>query len=398
MTLPADTWGLHEAHFWLRGHTREHPVEFDAERGMWIITGHAEVLAALSDPARFRSNLSAAFPDTVDMSFNEGNLIQMDGQAHRKLRALVSNAFTPKVVADLAPRIAELTGELLDAVDGQEEVELVAALAYPLPVIVIAELLGVPAGDRELFRQWVDVLFENPQAFSLNDDQDKLAEDFAEQANVLKPMTDYLTAHAAERRRAPREDLFTRLVQAEVDGQRLSDTEVVNFAGLLLLAGHITTTMLLGNTILCLDSFPSQAERVRADRSLVPSAIEESLRMLSPFATTARVTAEDVELAGRTIPRGQLVLPMLGAANRDPRRFERPQEFDPARDPNPHIAFGRGAHFCLGAPLARLEGRIAVNLLLDRFPAMRTIPGRPPTFMASPDMTGVNALPLRVTA
>ncbi|MCP3804075.1 cytochrome P450 [Allokutzneria sp. A3M-2-11 16] len=398
MTFPADTWGIHENHYWLRGGTAEHQVEYYEERGMWTVHGYPETLAVLNDPTTFQSDLSAAFPEGTDMSFNEGNLVQMDGLDHRKLRRLVSNAFTPKIVADLEPRIAGVTVELLDEVADQDEIELVSALAYPLPVIVIAELLGVPASDRDLFRTWVDTMFQDQAELSLADGDDQLREDLEAQLNALKPMSDYLTAHAAERRRAPREDLLTKLVQAEVDGERLNDTEIVNFAGLLLVAGHITTTMLLGNTILCLDTFPEQAERVRADRSLVPTAIEESLRMLSPFAATARVTATDVELGGKLIPRGQMVNPLLGAANRDPRQFDRPDEFDAGRDPNPHIAFGRGVHFCLGAPLARLEGRVAVNLMLDRFPVLRTIPANPPKFMDSPFMTGVSSLPLRVTA
>ncbi|SDM27963.1 cytochrome P450 [Allokutzneria albata] len=398
MTFPARTWGIHENHYWLHGRTVEHPVEYHENLGMWTVTGYPEAIAVLSDPATYSSDLSSLFPAGTDMSFNDGNLVQMDGLEHRKLRRLVSHAFTPKIVADLEPRIAQLTGELLDELVGQDEIELVSALAYPLPVIVIAELLGVPAGDRDLFRKWVDTMFEDQADFSLAEGEDKLREDLDAQLNSLKPMSDYLTAHAAERRRVPREDLLTKLVQAEIDGERLNDTEIVNFAGLLLVAGHITTTMLLGNTILCLDTFPDQAERVRADRSLVPTAIEESLRLLSPFASTARVTAADVELGGRLIPRGQMVNPLLGAANRDPRQFERPDEFDAARDPNPHIAFGRGVHFCLGAPLARLEGRVAVNVLLDRFPVLRTIPATPPKFMDSPVMTGVSSLPLRVTA
>jgi cytochrome P450 len=205
---------------------------------------------------------------------------------------------------------------------------------------------------------------------------------------------DYLGEHAAERRRAPREDLLSKLVQAEVDGERLADAEVVNFAMILLIAGHITTTMLLGNTVLCLDSNPEQAARVRADRSLVPSAIEESLRFFSPFAALGRVTTSEAELGGRTIPADELIMVWIAAANRDPRQFTDPGTFDLDRDPNPHVGFGRGIHFCIGAPLARLEGRVALNILLDRYPALRTDPQTPPEFIPSPNMTGVRKLPL----
>jgi cytochrome P450 len=207
-------------------------------------------------------------------------------------------------------------------------------------------------------------------------------------------MSAYIGEHAARRRREPREDLLTELVQAEVDGVRLTDQEVINFANLLLIAGHITTTMLVGNTVLCLDAHPEERARVQADRSLVPAAIEESLRLLTPFPVLGRVTNAEVELGGRTIDADQLVMVWIAAANRDPRQFSGPDVFDVDRDPNPHLAFGRGIHFCVGAPLARLEGRIATNLLMDRYPGMRCDPLDPPVFQPTPNMTGAQRLPL----
>ncbi|WP_020573799.1 cytochrome P450 [Actinopolymorpha alba] len=395
MTAIADQWGIHPRQFWLRGEQPEHLVEYDEQSGLWNVYGHPEALRILNDPATFSSDTSRLFSDTIDKSFNEGNLVQMDAPEHRKLRRLVSHAFTPKIVADLEPRIAGLTHELLDAVADQDEIELVADLAYPLPVIVIAELLGVPSSDRHLFKQWVGALFENRPDISLKRDSEELERELAEQMGQLQEMLDYLRDHAAERRRRPRPDLLTGLVQAEVDGERLTDNEVVNFANLLLIAGHITTTMLLGNTVLCLDLNPHQAARIRADRSMVPAAIEESLRVLSPFSLLGRSTSAEVEIAGQPVPADQLLMVWIGAANRDPRQFAHPEVFDPSRDPNPHLGFGRGVHFCLGAPLARLEGRIALNILLDRFPALRTDPDNPPTFIPSAELTGVKALPLR---
>lgn len=207
-------------------------------------------------------------------------------------------------------------------------------------------------------------------------------------------LTAYLGEHIRERRARPREDLLSKLVEAEVDGVRLGDAEITNFGMVLLVAGHITTTMLLGNTLLCLDAHPDQFERVRADRSLVPPAIEESLRFLSPFAAVSRVTNEETDLGGVRIPADQMLLLWIAAANRDPRQFAEPNVFDVTRDPNPQLGFGRGIHFCLGAPLARLEGRVALNLLLDRFPRLRTDPEHAPRFLPSPNMTGVSELPL----
>jgi cytochrome P450 len=392
MIIPAE-WGAHPAHFWLRGVKPRQPVSFDEKLGFWNVYGYQETLGILADPKTFSSDTARLFPGLEALEkFNDGNLVQMDGVDHRNLRRLMSHAFTPKIVADLEPRISAITHELLDAVG--DDFELVNDLAYPLPVIVIAELLGVPASDRELFRQWVDRMFQNSQQLTLNDNDGELAREIQEQSDALLPMYEYVAQHAAERRQKPRADLLTKLVEAEVDGERLTDNQVVNFANLLLVAGHITTTMLLGNTVLCLDQHPGQAARVRADRTSVPGAIEESLRLLSPFPAVARATETEVEIGGLHIPPDQLLMVQVGAANRDPLVFQDPETFDPARDPNPHLGFGRGVHFCLGAPLARLEGRVALNILLDRFPELRTDPDNPPVFMPSPDVGGVRELPL----
>ncbi len=334
-------------------------------------------------------------PDLADKKdLSEGNLVQLDPPRHRKLRKLVSHAFTPKIVADLEPRISALTTELLDAVADRDRMELVADLAYPLPVIVIAALLGVPSSDRTHFKRWVDGMFQTSEQVSIanrSEEQDRHIEEAMEQAQHLR---DYLAEHVAQRRGDRRDDLLSKLVQAEVDGERLSDNEVVNFALVLLVAGHITTTMLLGNTVLCLDAHPDQATWVRADRALVPAAIEESLRFFSPFAALGRATTSGVELGGERVPADQLLMVWIAAANRDARQFERPHEFDASRDRNPHVAFGRGIHFCIGAPLARLEGRVALNSLFDRFPELRTDPNNPPAFIPSPNLTGVRELPL----
>jgi len=390
--------GTHPAHFWLRGGKPERIVRFEEETGFWHVYGYPEIVDILADPKTYQSDTNRLFPGAEAFAESDkGNLVQMDGPAHRGLRRLVSHAFTPKIVADLEPRIAELTHDLLDRVAGQDGFDLVDTLAYPLPVTVIAELLGVPASDQDMFREWADLVFQQTVPLTLNDDDGAQAREFERQAAQLMPMYEYIAAHAAERREQPREDLLTQLVQAEVDGQRLSDAETVNFANLLLLAGHITTTMLLGNTLLCLDQNPAQFERVRADRALVPGAIEESLRLFAPFPVLARATATDVEIAGQPIPADQLLMVNVGAANRDERQWTGPHVFDPTRDPNPHLGFGRGVHFCLGAPLARLEGRVAVNILLDRFPALRTDPTRPPVFPPSADLGGVQRLTLVTT-
>ncbi|GHH72576.1 cytochrome P450 [Streptosporangium violaceochromogenes] len=389
--------------FWLREPRATGPVQFDAQSGLWNVYGYPELQEILGDPATFSSDTMRlvpkdAMPAGDDFSLEdfsmEGFLPQMDPPEHGKLRKLAAHAFTPKVIAGLEPTIAALTHELLDAAGGRGRLELVTDLAYPLPVIVIADLLGVPSDDRPLFKRWADAMFERDGGVSLTERSEKQEAEARSSMNAWKEMAAYLAGHVAERRRRPRADLLTKLVEAEVDGARLPDAQVVNFATVLLLAGHITTTMLLGNTVLCLDAFPEQQARARADRSLIPGLIEESLRYLTPFAGLARTTTRETTLGGVTIPADQFVMVWIGAANRDPRRFPEPAVFDPGRDPNPHLGFGRGIHFCMGAPLARLEGRVALNILLDRFDPLRTDPGDPVDFLPSPTMTGVRRLTL----
>ncbi|MEV0143565.1 MULTISPECIES: cytochrome P450 [unclassified Nonomuraea] len=398
MTDIVERYDIPEQHFWLRGPRSGPPVEYDTRTGMWNVYGYPETHDILGDPTTFSSDTmrvlpKGLMPDSEEFSM-AGFITQIDPPEHGKLRKLVSSAFTRKVVADLEPRIAALTHELLDAARDRGGLELVTDLAYPLPVIVIAELLGVPSGDRALFKQWADALFQRDSTISLNEPVEKQSVDIQATLKPWKEMSAYLAGHAEERRRRPRADLLTRLVEAEVDGEHLPDDQVVNFAIILLLAGHITTTLLLGNTVLCLDAFPEQQDKVRADRASVPAVIEESLRLLPPFAALGRATTRETELGGVTIPADQLVMVWLGAANRDPRQFADPGVFDPGRDPNPHLAFGRGIHFCLGAPLARLEGRVALNILLDRLDPLRTDPEDPPRFIPTPTMTGVARLPL----
>ncbi|MET8337974.1 cytochrome P450 [Streptosporangium canum] len=394
----AERYNIPKQHFWLHGPRSRRPVEYDVDAGMWNVYGYPELQEILGDPATFSSDTMRLVPKDLIPGGDEfsmaGFITQIDPPEHGKLRKLVSNAFTRKVVADLEPRIAALTHELLDAARDRGKLELVTDLAYPLPVIVIAELLGVPGGDRALFKQWADALFQRDTKISLAKPAEQQNVDLQATLKPWKEMSAYLAGHAAERRRQPRADLLTKLVEAEVDGERLPDDQVVNFAIILLLAGHITTTMLLGNTVLCLDAFPEQQDKVRADRASIPAVIEESLRLFTPFAALGRATTRDVELGGVTIPADHMVMAWLGAANRDPRQFPDPEVFDPGRDPNPHLGFGRGIHFCLGAPLARLEGRVALNILLDRVNPLRTDPGDPVEFIPTPTMTGVRRLPL----
>ncbi|HKR48555.1 MAG TPA: cytochrome P450 [Pseudonocardiaceae bacterium] len=356
---------------WLREMRDEHPVWRD-EHGVWHVFRHADVTRVISDPMLFSSDTTRLIPE--GQRFSAGNLLQTDPPRHHSLRRLVGAAFSPKVVTGLAPRIAEVTRELLDATDGAAEFDLVTALAYPLPVTVIAELLGLPASDRELFRAWADKLL----TIDIADPNDpELAQKFEAASTELFA---YLREHCQDRRSHPRDDLISKLTTVEADGQRLTDEEVVNFSLVLLLAGHITTTTLLGNTILCLDAHPEVWAELQADRSLVPAALEEVLRYRSPITQLGRMTMTETELAGQLIPADAFISPWLLSANRDDREFAEPDRFDIHRSANRHLAFGYGIHFCIGQLLARVEGRIAVDVLLDRYAEIQLTPAVPLEF------------------
>jgi cytochrome P450 len=350
---------------WLREMRDSYPVWRDAY-GTWHVFRYADVHRAISDTEVFSSEIGRVFP--VGQKFSAGNLTRTDPPRHHQLRRLIGAAFSPKVVTRLAPRIAEITGELLDATGGSGEFDLVPTLAYPLPVTVIAELLGLPASDRELFRTWADGVFdlqvEDPNDPELTQKIDDAAAD----------MLAYLHEHCQDRRAHPRGDLISELATVEANGERLTDEEVVNFSLVLLLAGHITTTALLGNTVLCVDEYPEVWAELQADRSLVPAAIEEVLRYRSSFTLVGRVTTVETEMAGQIIPADVLVTPWLLSANRDEREFADPDRFDIHRAANHHVAFGHGIHFCIGQLLARLEARVAVGVLLDRYADIRLTP------------------------
>lgn len=351
---------------WLREMRDEQPVWRDPY-GIWHVFRYADVARVISDPQVFSSDLGRVF--TIGEKFSQGNLLRTDPPRHHTLRRLVGAAFSPKMVNGLFPRIAEVTNELLDATGGATEFDLVSALAYPLPVTVIAELLGLPISDRNLFRAWADRLF-NRDVADPNDPE--LARKIDE---ATADMLAYLRAHCADRRAHPRQDLISRLATVQADGERLSDEEVVNFSMVLLLAGHITTTALLGNTVLCMDEHPEAWVQMRADRSLVEPTIEEVLRYRPSFTQVGRVTTADTEVAGQSIPADVIVTPWLLSANRDEREFVDPDRFDIRRRENRHLAFGHGIHFCIGQLLARLEGRVAVGVLLDRYAEIQLVPG-----------------------
>jgi cytochrome P450 len=324
---------------------------------LWMLFDYDSVKRALTDHEAFSSSLAPSGRTTPEW------FIFFDPPRHTKLRALVTRAFTPRSIASLEPRIRELSRELIDAAIERGEMDLVTDYATPLPTLVIAEMLGIPVADRQQCTHWSDVILNLSHAVAGDEAAQKAA--IAYRAATAE-MSDYLEILLEERRRAPKDDLLTRLLQAEVDGERLTEAEMLGFFQLLLVAGTETTTNLLANAILCFLDNPGELARLGAEPGLLPQAIEEVLRYRSSVQHIYRSTSRDVELGGQVIPAGKLVLPIIGSANHDPQHFKDPGRFDIGRDPNGHIAFGHGIHFCLGAALSRLEARVALPDLLER--------------------------------
>jgi len=341
---------------------REHnPVFRDEQTRLWQVFRYEDVLTILTDYSRFSSQ---AYEFTG--GFLSNSLIAKDPPDHRKLRNLVNQAFTPKAVAHLSDRITQITQELLDEVRLQGKMDIVSDIAFPLPAKVIAELLGVPSEDWNIFQRWARV--EGSDSASSRQESGQ---------SMQVEMFNYFSDLLEKRRREPREDLISSLSVAEVDGERLSEPELLSFCTLLLAAGQETTKNLISNAIVCLTDHRESMQRLINDPTLMPTAIEEILRFLPPVWFIFRQTKTDVELAGQHIPANQVVLAWTASANRDPARFPDPDRFDIEREPNRHLAFGHGIHFCVGAPLARLEAKIALPMMLQQLKNLKRVEGVP---------------------
>jgi len=367
---------------------REHPVWRHEGLPVSSVFRYADCQAILRDPKTW----SSAFPPPPGFDPDEPrSMLVQDPPAHTRLRGLVSQAFTPKRVQALGPRIEQIAHELLDDALARGEVDLVEALTYPLPVIVIAELIGVPAGDRAQFKVWSDALVASlGSAFFAPPP----AEMIAKVGRVRGELEAYFVRLVEERRLAPRDDLLTALVQAELEGSRLSFDELLAMLILLLVAGNETTTNLIGNATLELLAHPDALADLRADPSLLPSAMEEVLRCSSPVQMDPRLATRDLEIRGTKIPAGQFVLCWLGAANRDEDVFDQPDVFDIRRARNNHIAFGFGPHYCLGSSLATLEAVVAMRVLLARTRSFRRADDAPLPIHPSIVFRGVRGLPM----
>ncbi len=346
-------------------------VHFEPQTGNWMVLRYPDVSAILRDHVRFSSNWPTAQHEQgtdnvlTAMGFEHDGpgLLFSDPPLHTRLRALVNRAFTIRAVEGMRPRIAAIVDELLDQLVPGQEVDLVEQFAAPLPLEIIAEMLGIPLADRKQFARWSDAVAESASPLLPKELREQAHRDAAEFAA-------YMRSAVRERHANPGDDLLTALVHAEVDGERLTDNDVARMGILLLSAGNETTRTLLTNAVADLLAHPDQLEVVRARPETVPSMVEEVLRFSPPVHMVWRRVTEDVEFGATAVPRGATVMPILVSANRDPREFPDPHRFDVTRDTNRHLSFVVGIHHCLGAPLARLEAQVAIPMLLRRFPAL----------------------------
>lgn len=374
------------------------PVHWSAALNGWIVTRYADAIRVLTNPAfsadritPFQKHLSEGERGEVDRLVRGLSLWAEfnDPPRHTRLRALINKAFTPKAVERMAPRIQSVVDELIDGFAHKSQVDLIADFAYPLPAMVIASMIGVANPDLEKFKKWSDDLATFVGGAIGSRDKRARAQ------RGIGELTDFFASLLQERRHTPSDDILSGLIAAEERGDALSEEEIVATCVMLLFAGHETTTNLIGNGMLSLARHTEQRNRLIENPELIGSAIEECLRFDGPVQAMGRIAKEDIQLGQNTIRAGDRLFAMLNAANRDPRQFAAPDAFDIRRKDNRHIAFGAGIHYCVGAPLARLEGRIAIATLLRRMPEIAFDESRI-EWQPALVLRGVKALPVLV--
>jgi cytochrome P450 len=372
----------------------EDPVH-ESPLGFKVLTRYDDCTALLRDPKSSSDDTkSPLFRELVESGEVDGEMagrrpfLFMDPPDHTRLRGLVSKAFTPRSIEQLRARAQQLADDLVAAMGGKDTVDVIADLAYPLPLTIISDMLGVPREDEERFRGWSHAL-----ARSLDPEFLLPPDAVAAREKAIDEFEDYFLELFADRRTSPRDDMLTRLVEAEDAGDKLSENELLSTCILLLVAGHETTVNLIANGVKALAGHPDELARLRDDPSLIKTAVEEVLRYDPPVQMTGRLALEPIELPSTTLPAGGFAITLIGGANHDPEQFPDPERFDITRSPNAHIAFSLGHHFCLGASLARMEGQVAINTFVRRFDHFE---------VASDDLTykdnlvlrGLNALPV----
>jgi cytochrome P450 len=371
---PLDPRFVTDPHPFLHRLRREDPVHWNPVLNVWVLTAYADVFKALHDD---RLSSDTRHWDHYKQFFFRGRdpsgpvtqtfskwMLQVDPPEHTRLRALATKTFTPRAVGRMRPYIDEMTHRLLDKVAGAGEMDLVNELAYPLPIAVVASMLGVPEEDHEKMKAWTEGMLPS-FAPSMS------AEALDNSNQAVTAFRDYFCNLVKNRSQEPRDDLLSALIAVYEAGDRLSEDELLSTCILLMFAGHISTTQLISDTILWLANNPEQLEMLKLDPGLIEGAIEESLRYTSPTQMVYRVALEDMEIGGKSVKKNQLVILSLAAANRDPAQFSDPDRFDIIRENNRHIALGHGTHYCMGAALGRLEGEVAVGVIVNRLPNIR---------------------------
>ena len=354
----------------------------------WVLSRHEDINAVLRDHRRFGNDrVSTRDPNLRFDPEEPRSMLYRDPPDHTRLRSLVSKAFTPRAVRDLRPRIEKIADDLLDRLDGADSFDVIDAIAYPLPVAVISEMLGVPEDERGPFREW-----SNDASLSIEPLLDERR--MASSQDTLTRLRDYFSDLANRRRDDPGDDLISALTQIEDEGDSLTHEELQLMLVLLLVAGNETTRNLVGNGMLSLLRNPDQLDRLRRDPDLIGGAVEELTRYDSPVQMDGRSVREDTEVAGVRLERGQYLMLLLGAANRDPEVFDDPDVLDVSRERSPHLGYGRGIHHCLGAPLARMEAEIMLGKLIERFPNIR-LAGTPQR-RRQIVLRGLSSLPVRI--
>ncbi len=366
---------------WLRDHA---PAYWDATDGVWGISRYEDVVECERRPEVFSNELKGSRPNTP----KNASMIDRDDPRHRVQRRFVAQGFTPKAVAAKEEHVRSIAGSLLDAVAPRGRCEFVQEVAAPLPMILIAEMLGVRPDDRQILQRWSDAMISGA------DGPEHVTEEVA-QAHL--DFVEYTSRVMRDRRRAPRDDLISVLVNEEIEGERLDDEALLSEALLLLIGGNETTRNVISGGMEMLVRNPEQRRLLVDEPNRIPGAVEECLRWVSPVLNMNRTATRDVQLHGKTIHTGDQVLLMYASANRDDRVFEDPERFDVTRDPNPHVAFGFGTHFCLGAQLARLEIRVMFEEVLARLPDLRLAPGASVDRTHSSFIRGIHHMPVEFT-
>lgn len=370
---------------WYKRMQAEAPVSYDTSMNAWSLFLYEDVQKVASDYTTF----SSRFPESeiTPANLEARQIIRTDPPLHRQLRSLISQVFTPRRIATLEPMVSALFDEILQPLLAKSEIDVMEDVAYAFPVAVISTMLGVPPEDQRYLKPFID------QAFAARGDILRTSSSLP----GLQEIYDYFRQFSRERMRSPRQDLISDLAQAELNGERLSEDDLVSFYRILYSAGFVTTTNLIGNTFLCFSMFPEIEQQVRADFTLLPATIEEVLRYSSAVQSITRLVTRDVELHGQLLRAGDSVIAYTGSANHDERAFSHPDVFDVTRTANKHLAFGHGIHFCIGAPLARLEAPIAIRQMLTHMQNIQRVPGvtLEPSFVRS--LYGVKRLPITFT-